>query len=132
MSATEQITEMLMAGYGVDFASEKGLARGWTRAVTEQGWDLDRSGRIQIRLRSLRPSPQVATPAPGTGGTFADWSSQEPPALGAERGSTRPAPVDVLAAGLAHADPKVRAAARAVEKAVDVLCTLLAQAGRHG
>lgn len=41
-------------------------------------------------------------------------------------------PLDLLAAGLAHADRRVRSAAAAVQRAVDVLCAALSRADRRG
>lgn len=57
----QRITDLFLAGHGLDYVSEQGVVWGWTRAraqqvVTGQGWELDRDGR----LAHLNPQP----PAP--------------------------------------------------------------------
>jgi hypothetical protein len=140
MSGTKdnQIARLLEAGYSVDFASEDGVTKGWTRGdvlrvASERGWELDNSGRIPRPQRlaprppatqrpgrvlpeaPARPTPPRPTPPP-----------VQPPPTRIE-GTTVDPTKDKVATGLRSEHAPIRKAAEKANQALATLDTLLAE-----
>lgn len=97
-----KIRDLLLMGNSVDVLAEQGIKRGWTRAdilrvASDNGWQLDPSGRIPRAQRT----PQLAPAAP----------RPTPPAV-APQVPTAPADIPplwrALAAGRTHPVPAIR------------------------